>query len=222
MKDKKFNTGIWTKEDINYLRFNVGKYPLTFIAKKLNRTMNAIFQRLVKLNLKVENCMVGHDFLSEKEFAIELGLSRSTVKTLRKNKIIKYKHLGRFIGIPFSELDKMEELLSNWIDPKTCCRILKIPKSTFTTRLLEDNYYKNLERIKIGNCYYYKKNDIQKIRDLITNSYSVKEFAKLSFYDFSSIENFREQNKIEFFYLSGYRIPKKELEKILNIKNKQT
>lgn len=216
MNKKKYNTGIWTKQEIDYLKYNAGKYPISFIVKKLNRSKGAVWQRLIKLNIKVKDCMIGHDYLTEKEFANELGISVSRVQTLRKNKVIAYKDLGHYIGIQLTELDKMKEFFNDWIDPKTCYRILAMHKSTFKTKLIDEEYYRNLSRQKIGNCNYFKREEILEIKKKLQESYTIKQFAQETFYDTTTIENFIKKNKLDYFYLSGYRIPKTELNKFKN------
>lgn len=214
---KKFRVDDWEKSEIAYLKYNAGKYSIEFISNKLNRSVNAIWQRLKVLNLKIKELLIGHDFLTEKDFAKEVNISVTKIKTFRKYKFIRYKKIGKYIGIYYDEIERIKQFLDEYIEPRNCCKILNIPRGTFTGRLIKDDYFKSLHRIKIGNTFYYRKIDIYKLKEIFDNSLSVKEFAKLTFYDVSTIDNFIANKLIESFYICGRRIYKSEIKKIKNL-----
>jgi hypothetical protein len=108
---KKFRVDDWEKSEIDYLKYNAGKYSITFISKKLNRSINAIWQRLKILDLKIKDLIIGHDFIMEKEFAKMTNISITKIKTFRKYKFIKYKKIGKYVGIHYEEIEKLSSFL---------------------------------------------------------------------------------------------------------------
>lgn len=92
--DENGNGRIWTPGDDTWLREQVGKFPVSYMARKLGRSELAVRRRLSSLGLIQE-----HAQFSTRELARQLNLAARTVARWRRLKLVRWFREGQRICI---------------------------------------------------------------------------------------------------------------------------
>lgn len=203
----------WTKKELFFIAEYTGKYSNRYLAKKFKVTLTAINNQQRKLNIQVKKNIVGHDYLSQSEFAYNLGLTTSQVTKLREDNIIKSKNLGNIIVIPYEEYERLEDFFKKHITLKDASKFLNIGLKILERRVRQ-NFLKHqrLNPDKASTIYLNRK-EILEYRKVLTSSYTIKEFSELVFYHVENIRYMIKNNQLESFkdIFNNIRIPKAEL-----------
>lgn len=99
----------WTKENIKYLKENVGKISVSDMAAESGRTKGSIKAKIRRLNLKVEKNKVEESKVEKKA---KSNFSEEDNKYIRENiKPRSYTEIAKYLGVSYNQLKWQIHLL---------------------------------------------------------------------------------------------------------------
>jgi hypothetical protein len=205
----------WTDKEKFFIKEYTGRYTNKYMSKKFKTNLMGIYNQQRLQGVNIINNLAGHDLLTQDQFAEELGLTIDQMKALKKNNFIEFKNLGRYVVIPKSEVERIGKFFLEFISLSSASKILSMNQATLRFRISIGQFEtKTMNDRNKGVRIFVNKKQIFEHKKFLSDTYSLKEFAELIFYDISYV---RKKIKIgEIAVVIDYkisRIPKTELER---------
>lgn len=169
------STKFWTDKEIDYLENNYGRYPLSVMSKKLNRTEAAIKEKCTKLGLT--SALNNTGLLNTNDIAKALGLNRKTIWNYiqyrglpAKKQVVLRK--GEFWRIDISDFWKWLELNKELID------LSNFEKNSLGA---EPEWVDKKRRSDIRNEKRHNKNWSEYEINYLKANYKIKSYKEIAF-----------------------------------------
>lgn len=178
----------WTEKEINYLENNWGKLPADKIAKKLDRSKEAVILKVKRL--KIPQASINANCLCVKQISQLLGVHR---RTIINSWIYKYGLKSYKINIrgnkPYQIFVKVPDLL-NWLESnQDKWRANKLPKYAFG---IEPEWLKEKRKLDFNKKPLQVKwtdAEVSKLKTFMVNGVPQKEIARRLDRSLSSVKH---------------------------------
>ncbi len=207
-----------TDKEKFFIKEYTGRYGNKFMSKKFKVPLRSIYRQQSNQNVNIKNNLAGHEYMTQTQFAKELGLGLEKVIKMRKCGFIKFKRLDLNVLIPISELARVTKFLNDYIDIYSVTRMLNMSGAIIRTKIeLGQFESKTMGEKKKYSIIYLNLSEVIEYKNFLSNTYSVMELSDLSFYARSTIRKKIKSGKLKALkdYNNTYRIPKSELETLL-------
>lgn len=156
----------WTAKEISTLEEMTSKYPLPTVARKLNRSVNAVF--LKQQRLGIGGLRQNSDMITRNTLSKILGVENRTIKSwevkglksIKKKPYIMYRHQDI--------INYMKEHLEDW----NAARI------TDDSLFMRFDWYQEKKKHDVDTKYNWTEREESKLKFLRHEGYTIREIAE--------------------------------------------
>ena len=166
----------WTDEELVLLEELTEKYPLETVARRLNRTKEAVF--LKRQRIGIGGYMANTDMLTRNTVSKILGIENRTLQYWERKGLKSYRKRPYVMYRQEDIIKYMREQPEDW----------NAARVTDDTMFMRYDWYKEKRKNDISRRYNWTGTEVRRMQRLRHEGYSIREIAEIMNRSESSIK----------------------------------
>ena len=156
----------WTEEEMQLLEDLIGTYTVASIAKRLGRSFDSVNLKLIRMGL--QGFEKSTDLLIKHQVCVMLGIHHRTFERWKENGL----HVMRKGNYNVVHQEELIQFLESHPE------LWNAAKVTDDSLLMRFPWYKEKKRTDVKKAYHWTPEEVQKLKYLRHQGYSIPEIAE--------------------------------------------